>query len=129
MISLKGTLIVVAILIFTGEGGLLAYYHNKAREQKADIQQLQQAQKAAAVIFEKQLAAARQVNHISQRVEDERQQAQQQSQTRVVYIQSAISKERCSTQPVPDAVVDRLRAHADKIRQHSSTSAAGKLAD
>ncbi|WDG77597.1 hypothetical protein PUP68_20175 [Pseudomonas chlororaphis] len=63
-------------------------------------------------------------NQITQATEDAKQQRQQHSEQVQTIIKTVLVKESCAREPVPVAVVERLRQHAEHIRAPGSGSAA-----
>lgn len=108
---------------------LLGYYHNKAQLQAIEISQLNQDKIAAQLLITQQTSQITAFNAISKDQQDEKQQVEQQSNERIVYIRAAAKNSACSTQPVPAAIVDRLRQYADQIRGGAAGTHSAQLAD
>ncbi len=118
-----GLLLFLGILL-----SLLGYYHNKAKAQGVEITQLMQEKNEAQLIITTQIQQISDFNKISKAEQDEKQQVVQQSNERIVYIRTAAKANRCSMQPVPVDVVNRLREHANQIRQGSAGADTGQPA-
>ncbi|WDG70391.1 DUF2570 domain-containing protein [Pseudomonas chlororaphis] len=63
-------------------------------------------------------------NQITQATEDAKQQRQQHSEQVQTIIKTVLVKESCAREPVPAAVVERLRQHAEHIHSSVPGSAA-----
>lgn len=75
------------------------------------------------------ITSMRIINTITRANADAKQQIQNESETRIVYIRQSLSGERCVASPVPADVVNRLREHADRIRASSSSADSHRIAD
>ncbi|GKX39558.1 hypothetical protein [Pectobacterium carotovorum] len=68
------------------------------------------------------ITSMRIINTITRANADAKQQIQNESETRIVYIRQSLSGERCAANPVPADVVNGLREHADRIRSGSGSA-------
>ncbi|WP_181002440.1 hypothetical protein [Pectobacterium odoriferum] len=75
------------------------------------------------------ITSMRIINTITRANADAKQQIQNESETRIVHIRQSLSGERCAANPVPADVVNRLREHADRIRNSSSSADSRRTAD
>ncbi|WP_264041286.1 DUF2570 domain-containing protein [Pectobacterium carotovorum] len=75
------------------------------------------------------ITSMRIINTITRANADAKQQIQNESETRIVYIRQSLSGERCAANHVPADVVNRLREHADRIRASSSSADSHRIAD
>lgn len=117
-LALMGGVAVAAALLFS----LLAYYHNKAQAQAVQISSLTDQRNEAQMLVTTQTHQLQEFNQISKAEIDEQKVVQQQSDARIVYIKTVAKASPCSIQPVPMAIVGRLREHADQIRQRAARS-------
>lgn len=83
----------------------------------------------AAMITSNVITSMRIINTITRANADAKQQIQNESETRIVYIRQSLSGERCAANPVPADVVNGLREHADRIRNSSSGADSRRTAD
>ncbi|MBV4465881.1 hypothetical protein KVG95_21365 [Pseudomonas sp. SWRI79] len=84
--------------------------------------QLTEQRDAAQAQLGHQMKTMRFFNQITQATEDAKQQRQQHSEQVQTIIKTVLVKESCAGEPVPAAVVERLRQHAEQIRSSSSSS-------
>lgn len=71
-----------------------------------------------------QVKTMRFFDQITQATEDAKQQNQQQSEQVQTIIKTVLVKESCAREPVPAAIIERLRQHAERIRSSAPSSAA-----
>ncbi|WP_170116071.1 DUF2570 domain-containing protein [Brenneria roseae] len=75
------------------------------------------------------ITSLRIINTITQANADAKQQIEQKSTERIVYIRQALSADDCAARPVPGDVVNRLREHADRIRSGASSADTSRTSD
>ncbi|PMY33057.1 MULTISPECIES: DUF2570 domain-containing protein [Pseudomonas] len=101
------------------------------RCEQADVRTLQQEnlylteqRDEAQAQLEQQLKTLRFFDQITQATENAKLQRQQQSEQVQSIIKTVLVKESCAREPVPAAVVERLRQHAEHTHTTASNSAA-----
>lgn len=87
------------------------------------------SEQRAETIASNVITSMRIINTITRANADAKQQIQNESETRIVYIRQSLSGERCAANHVPADVVNRLREHADRIRASSSSADSHRIAD
>lgn len=75
------------------------------------------------------ITSMRIINTVTRANADAKQQIQNESETRIVYIRQSLSGERCAANHVPADVVNRLREHAYRIRASSGGTDSRRIAD
>lgn len=98
------------------------YYHDAYGDKAEDLEAAARKQQQAETIAGNVIQSMRIFNAITRANHDEKQQIQRRSENAVVYIREKLSTDECAIRPVPDAVVSKLREHADRIRNGSGSS-------
>lgn len=92
------------------------YYHDAYSDTAKDLEAAERKQQQAETIAGNVIQSMRIFNAITRANADAKQQIQQRSENTVVYIREKLSTDECAVRPVPDDIVNRLREHADRIR-------------
>lgn len=114
--SIRATVIAVLVVLLTALSFGVYYYHDKYSDTAKDLEAAERKQQQAETIAGNVIQSMRIFNAIIRANADEKQQIQQRSENTVVYIREKLSADECAVRPVPDDVVNRLREHADRIR-------------
>uniref|UniRef100_UPI00068F3AC8 DUF2570 domain-containing protein n=1 Tax=Erwinia oleae TaxID=796334 RepID=UPI00068F3AC8 len=110
------------VLGIASTAAMANHYRNQLTQAKAETEQAKQNQKQAEAITSNVITAVTLFNDIAKTTHDKKQQNNEESETRVVYIREALKGDACAVQPVPSAAVDRLREHRNKIRSGSGSA-------
>ncbi|AIN13271.1 hypothetical protein [Yersinia pseudotuberculosis] len=100
--------------------GLSLHFYNEADEwhEKADAAAKERDE--ARFILSNQVRMVNIINDIAKANENERNRIRNNSEVRVAAIKKDISADECATRSIPVAAVERLRNHANQIRNRSS---------
>lgn len=119
--SIRATVIAVLVALITALSFGVYYYHDKYSDKAKELEAAERKQQQAETIAGNVIQSMRIFNAITRANHDEKQQIQRRSETTVVYIREKLSTDECAIRPVPDDVVSKLREHADRIRNGSSS--------
>lgn len=77
---------------------------------------------SSAAVTKNVIATMNLINDISRAAHEEKQELQQEGETRVVYIRQALKDDACGNQLVPDAAADSLRELKEGLHTGASSS-------
>ncbi|MBV4413323.1 hypothetical protein J0B02_10905 [Enterobacteriaceae bacterium YMB-R22] len=105
-----------ALILIVGMAVTIRFQSADKRILEREKQTLVSERDEAIAVFKNYAATTQLFSEVSRDVRYEKQQVEQESETRVVYIREAVRRDSCADQLVPVAAANALRVHADKIR-------------